>query len=882
MKASFIAVVLFPVWVSSVFAAAPASRERDLITQVHCDVVNVSFGEGTLALGSQADLEGQLGVPVDPEVGLFNVEEAARTQVPGVASYAFLGEEGSDVWIAPESNPNGALLWPGFKTEGVPAGVLDENEITLRLQAVEGPGEFQLYQTTPFGEPVRLLSSEGTELREWTLPAGVHAHASWAFTAAGRYTLTFRASARVDGAEVSATQDYHFHVGEVPEALQTTTDLVVSAPEITRGSELSLTAAVSPLAAGYVEFYEGTKLLGHAPVVSGTALFATSELLLGVRPLSARFVPAWLDEALPSQSASVAVTVRDESGAVFSLSGIAASYSPGETVRAQADGYALGENEELRWRARHSESGETTWRLISGTDRWEQEVDASWQGVSVWAQIYHTGDNVVVAETARVELVVPGWIEAPTLTWLNGPEVFLGDQGLATVNAPAGLQEGDELVGAFRQGGFWLPEYARPIVEGLSLTHNTLFNSSGQVHIHVVREGQVIAMSQPYPTKHLPREVLIQGARGIYREGQSLRVSATVYPPSEELTYTWRFTDGAGNRTSEEVVPDEDGNFAFERSLTLADDGGELRLSTTFPTSLGFESGAGHAAIEIHVSDAGPGEQLVALDSLADHYHQGNTIHLNLQAEPSLAENDAIHWEWRWPEGNWAPLPGIAGETGSLVAEQALSGAEVRVRVLLAATGEEFVTNGVVIDVDDHGAPPLQQLALTGDVAVTAGDLVIWQAQVTPGSLLASYRWERKLAGEGEFTILAEETAATLQRLATLALDGAQFRFAVINPLGEVAYGPSEAGTLAVAPLQVTRPQLTLTAGESGWSLGMAVPDAASYQLQFSRNLQEGSWQNVGETFSGGGDWLLRTVPADSPRGFYRLREVTEGSASKL
>lgn len=272
--------------------ASFSTGPRRIIAGVHADAIALFEDDGQLILGSMADIDGEHEVPLDADEIIFNLEEAARTTVPSAPEYAFLGTPGSAVWIAPEDNPGGAVLWPGFSTEEIPSGLLDGDQATLRLESVSGPGTLHVYQSDAFGAPVRRLSSIGTAFRTWTLGSGQHLHANWAFSAAGTYTLTFSASAMIGGTSVTTMQTYTFIVGDVPVGRVTGTSLAVNPPVTEIGSPVTFIATVTPSnTVGYVEFLKGATVLGHKTLAGGTASLTTSALAIGSHVLTARFVP---------------------------------------------------------------------------------------------------------------------------------------------------------------------------------------------------------------------------------------------------------------------------------------------------------------------------------------------------------------------------------------------------------------------------------------------------------------------------------------------------------------------------------------------------------------------------------------------------------------
>ncbi|WP_454041763.1 HtaA domain-containing protein [Cellulosimicrobium sp. Marseille-Q8652] len=94
----------------------------------------------------------------------------------------------------------------------------------------------------------------------------------------------------------------------VPAAQPTTTSLKASAASVVEGAAVTLTATVSPRAAGTVRFAAGGSVLGTARVVDGTASFAAKGLSVGTHAVTATFVPA--DAAVFLGSTSTAVSVK--------------------------------------------------------------------------------------------------------------------------------------------------------------------------------------------------------------------------------------------------------------------------------------------------------------------------------------------------------------------------------------------------------------------------------------------------------------------------------------------------------------------------------------------------------------------------------------------
>ncbi len=155
----------------------------------------------------------------EPADALLQVNAQALTTVPSGSQWSFLGSAGSPVWILP-SSPVESLLFLGFATEEIGDGIFEDDELTLSLTGVSGPGDFSVYSLT-FGNPtVWMNSGDGfSGVDSLVLPTGTHQHFNLAFTAPGDYTVTFEAAGTlVAGSQFtqSSPVDYFFTV-VVPE-----------------------------------------------------------------------------------------------------------------------------------------------------------------------------------------------------------------------------------------------------------------------------------------------------------------------------------------------------------------------------------------------------------------------------------------------------------------------------------------------------------------------------------------------------------------------------------------------------------------------------------------------------------------------------------------
>lgn len=155
-----------------------------------------------------------------PSEALLYVNNAAHTSLNADPVWSFLGSPGSSVWILPKvQNPD--LLFLGFGAEEIADGTFVGNQFTMALTGVTGPGNFVVYDTDAFGNPIVWMNSgdgiSGADAR--VLPSGTHSHVNWAFTAPGDYSVFFNASAisELNGFTSSGDVEYRFHVEAVPE-----------------------------------------------------------------------------------------------------------------------------------------------------------------------------------------------------------------------------------------------------------------------------------------------------------------------------------------------------------------------------------------------------------------------------------------------------------------------------------------------------------------------------------------------------------------------------------------------------------------------------------------------------------------------------------------
>lgn len=199
-----------PAW--SVPNGSATHSGATILNNGHVDVASVLDG-GAFATRIKDDTAG--GAPVfRPVAGtVLQLLPESEMQVPVAERFRFLGVPGARLWQVDQSQRPG-LLWPGWSTESIPAAATTGG-VNWTLNAVDGPGEFFIYQTEGFGDVIPVLSS--TSLRTpYAIPKNTHAHGNWAFTAQGVYCLNFTRSATLTEGDrhVSDTFTLAVAVGE--------------------------------------------------------------------------------------------------------------------------------------------------------------------------------------------------------------------------------------------------------------------------------------------------------------------------------------------------------------------------------------------------------------------------------------------------------------------------------------------------------------------------------------------------------------------------------------------------------------------------------------------------------------------------------------------
>lgn len=226
-------------------AAEPLPGDRTVLRDLHTDAISTFWETGRLVLGTKADLPDGERARFEPDEVLFHVDGDARiADLP--AGYEFVAPEGSTIWLAPMTqDPD--VLWPGFSTESVPEGVLDDDQVGFTLEHVEGPGDVELWVDDVFGAVGERLWSSDEDVKSFTRTTNTHLHANWAFTQPGVYDLTVRATGAVEGVPTADTATYTFLVGPGESAGKATPTVAVrpAKQQVRRGTKAPFVVKVT-------------------------------------------------------------------------------------------------------------------------------------------------------------------------------------------------------------------------------------------------------------------------------------------------------------------------------------------------------------------------------------------------------------------------------------------------------------------------------------------------------------------------------------------------------------------------------------------------------------------------------------------------------------
>lgn len=184
-----------------------------VIAGVHTEMLNAFLDGNQFTLGTLADTApGQQG-RFNPARTVFHLPDVEDAHTTVGAGYDYIAPEGTDIFYIPSTRTRG-LLYPGLGAEGIRPGALKGDTINLELVRSSVPEGGRAEVFTESGRDNPRVFSTNDRLAPHTITAGGHEHLSWAFTRAGIYQLTFRATATLtDGTPVSSEATYTIAVG---------------------------------------------------------------------------------------------------------------------------------------------------------------------------------------------------------------------------------------------------------------------------------------------------------------------------------------------------------------------------------------------------------------------------------------------------------------------------------------------------------------------------------------------------------------------------------------------------------------------------------------------------------------------------------------------
>lgn len=165
--------------------------------------IEVAYEEGALEFhihDEAADVE------FDPAHVALQAGPATWQTVPASPAFSFLGSPGASIYVLPQEEIEKVLAL-GLAAAEVSVGTFTNDELSIKLVSVEGPGEFAYYEIDQFGTPiVSFNTADGISATDMvTVMAGSHAHRNWSFSQPGVYRVTLQASGTlVGGGDISS------------------------------------------------------------------------------------------------------------------------------------------------------------------------------------------------------------------------------------------------------------------------------------------------------------------------------------------------------------------------------------------------------------------------------------------------------------------------------------------------------------------------------------------------------------------------------------------------------------------------------------------------------------------------------------------------------
>ncbi|GAB3617108.1 hypothetical protein GCM10027416_16650 [Okibacterium endophyticum] len=384
--------------------------------------------------------------------------------------------------------------------------------------------------------------------------------------------------------------------------------------------------------------------------------------------------------------------------------------------------------------------------------------------------------------TQDPELIWPGWDSQSVgsvygsdanvdvdVTTVEGPgEVYLWTNG--TWGAPAPLLKD----GAWKLPGTIQQSFLAHVHANWGFTEPGTYTLTAQATVtsedgsktSTTNEATYTFVVAPAPTS-----VTISGAENVVQPDSEVTLTAAQTPADSTFSaYSWstRASASAEWETVEGATGPTLDVTAVDGAEYRATVSGGKDYSSDPVVPVTVES----APVTISVAQAP--EQTIAIEPLAGHYHSNSPIDLSVIADP-VVENATYRWYLQRTDQD-APvqIDGATGATHRLIAEQALNGAKVIAELVSDAGAVLAEAAPVTVEVDDHGAAPLQKVTIGGlDDHYHTGDSVDLTAVVAPASVLDRFEWYVQKAGEATPVLVESENSAAYSFTASEELAGA-------------------------------------------------------------------------------------------------------------
>ncbi|MGV0374860.1 choice-of-anchor M domain-containing protein [Corynebacterium hadale] len=168
-------------------ARALRTKPEALISAGHMDMGLVDDGGIEAKLIDDSDPRSP--TPRDSGTFLFEVPDAARTQIPANFRASFPGEPES-MWVLPQAQVKG-LPWLGFSTTRLTQDSLAPgSNVKVTMKDAEGPGRIFSWHESLGGTTLELDSGDAATALEYGV--NDHDHQAFGFTKDGLYSATFR------------------------------------------------------------------------------------------------------------------------------------------------------------------------------------------------------------------------------------------------------------------------------------------------------------------------------------------------------------------------------------------------------------------------------------------------------------------------------------------------------------------------------------------------------------------------------------------------------------------------------------------------------------------------------------------------------------------